>query len=75
LIRLAWASPAALAIAPFQDLLNLGRSGRMNVPGVAEGNWRWRATRHTLNTRNFEWLSDLTKITKRIESPAMEAAS
>ncbi len=75
LIRLAWASPAALAIAPFQDLLNLGSSGRMNVPGAAEGNWRWRATRHMLATRNFEWLGDLTKITKRVESTAMEVAS
>ena len=50
LIRLAWSSPAALAVAPFQDLLNLGAEGRVNVPGVANGNWRWRATRHMLST-------------------------
>jgi hypothetical protein len=36
LIRLAWSSPAALAKAPFQDLLNLGREGRMNVSGSVE---------------------------------------
>ncbi len=30
LIRLAWSSPAALAIAPFQDVLNLGRKGRID---------------------------------------------
>jgi 4-alpha-glucanotransferase len=42
LIRLAWSSPAALAVAPLQDLLNLGSEARMNRPGSAEGNWRWR---------------------------------
>jgi len=26
------------AIAPLQDLLNLGREARMNVPGRADGN-------------------------------------
>ena len=33
LIRLAWSSKAALAIAPLQDILNLGAESRMNVPG------------------------------------------
>ena len=31
-----------LAIAPLQDVLSLGNEARMNKPGVAEGNWRWR---------------------------------
>ena len=35
-MRLAWSSPAALAIAPLQDLLNLGGEARMNVPGRPE---------------------------------------
>jgi 4-alpha-glucanotransferase len=65
LIRLAWRSPAALAITPFQDLLNLGREGRMNVPGTAEGNWRWRATRQMMAPGTFQWLSDLTKSSNR----------
>src|SRR5262249_40592349 len=42
LMGLAWSSAAALAMAPLQDLLNLGREARMNVPGRAGGNWRWR---------------------------------
>ena len=25
-----------------QDYLALGSEGRINVPGMAEGNWRWR---------------------------------
>ena len=45
LIRWALASPACLAILPFQDLLMLGSDSRMNLPGTAEGNWRWRFSR------------------------------
>lgn len=37
-----WASVAALAIAPMQDLLNLPTEARMNYPGRADGNWVWR---------------------------------
>jgi len=60
LMELAWSSGAALAIAPLQDLLNLGREARMNVPGRAEGNWRWRATDDMLSDAAFEHLHQLT---------------
>jgi 4-alpha-glucanotransferase len=43
LIGAAYASAAELAVAPLQDVLGLGSEARMNVPGVARGNWRWRA--------------------------------
>ena len=65
LMHLAWASVAALAIAPLQDLLNLGNEARMNVPGRAEGNWRWRCTEEMLSDRAFEWLRDLTSTSGR----------
>ena len=65
LIRLAWSSVAALALAPLQDVLNLGSDARMNVPGQAEGNWRWRATEKMLTSSAFQWLSDLTATTNR----------
>ncbi len=65
LIRLAWSSVAALAVVPLQDLLGLGRDARMNVPGVAEGNWRWRATADMLSAQEFGWLEDLTRTSKR----------
>ncbi|MGO9918401.1 MAG: 4-alpha-glucanotransferase [Isosphaeraceae bacterium] len=65
LMHLAWESVAALAIAPLQDLLNLGNEARMNVPGRAEGNWRWRCTAEMLSARAFEWLRDLTKVSGR----------
>jgi 4-alpha-glucanotransferase len=44
LLRAVSASAAELAIAPAQDLLELGSEGRMNTPAVPTGNWSWRAT-------------------------------
>jgi 4-alpha-glucanotransferase len=70
LVRLAWSSVAALALAPLQDLLNLGANGRINVPGRVEGNWRWRATESMISTQAFGWLRDLTKTSNR--SPVLE---
>lgn len=42
MIRLAMGSVARTAIVPMQDLLGLGNEARMNRPGEAGGNWRWR---------------------------------
>ena len=66
LMNLAWSSVAALSMAPLQDLLNLGREARMNIPGRAEGNWSWRCTEDMLSDRRFEWLRDLTKNSERL---------
>jgi 4-alpha-glucanotransferase len=70
LMRLAWSSSAALAIAPLQDLLNLGSEARMNVPGRADGNWRWRVREDMLSLQAFQWLQDLTESSKRLATPA-----
>ena len=71
LMNVAWTSEAALAMAPLQDLLNLGAESRMNVPGHPEGNWTWRCTQDALSDRAFEWLRDLTKNANRLgPSPA-----
>ena len=42
LIRIAFSTAAYIAIAPMQDFLGLGSEARLNTPGVAGGNWRWR---------------------------------
>jgi 4-alpha-glucanotransferase len=74
LLRLVWSSVAALAIAPLQDVLNLGKEARMNQPGSAQGNWRWRVTDDMLSASALESLRDLTLASARTE-PAMAAAS
>jgi 4-alpha-glucanotransferase len=65
LVRLAWSSRAGLAVIPLQDLLNLGSQGRMNLPGTAEGNWRWRCTEEMLVPSVFDHLRDLTSASGR----------
>ena len=65
LIELAWSSSAALAMAPLQDLLNLGSETRMNVPGRVDGNWRWRCTEDMLSPPAFQWLHELTETSHR----------
>jgi len=68
LLGLAWSSTAALAMAPLQDLLNLGSEARMNVPGRTGGNWRWRCTPDMLSAAAFEWLRALTEASNRSNS-------
>lgn len=43
MMRAAWASVADLAVMQFQDLLGLGREGRINTPSTLGTNWQWRA--------------------------------
>ncbi len=48
LIRLAFSSPARVAMLQAQDVLGLGSEARMNNPARAGGNWRWRLERGAL---------------------------
>ncbi len=73
LLQLAWSSVAALALAPLQDLLNLGAEARMNVPGRVDGNWRWRCTEDMLSASSFEWLRDLTKSSEPFARPPIKS--
>jgi 4-alpha-glucanotransferase len=61
-IRLAWASVADYALAPLQDVLNLGTEARMNHPGHPAGNWSWRFTPALLADAVLDRLGDLTEI-------------
>ena len=61
LIRLAYASPAIVAIVQMQDVLGLGSEARMNVPGlVDERNWSWRLRRDELTPQLAERLRRAT---------------
>jgi 4-alpha-glucanotransferase len=65
LIRLAWASVSDCAIAPLQDVLDLGSEARMNAPGRAEGNWTWRFREGMLTDFVLERLRALTELYQR----------
>ena len=63
----AWGSPAALAIAPLQDVLGLGGDARMNLPGTVGGrNWRWRVREEALNPGVAARLRELTRVYGRL---------
>lgn len=62
MIHLVMQSPADLAIFPVQDLLGLGSEARMNVPGVAEGNWGWRMAPGALSGDVPRILGELTTV-------------
>jgi 4-alpha-glucanotransferase len=68
MIREALASPADIAIVPAQDLLELGSEARMNFPGIAKGNWRWRLKDGALTRELAERLRSITTTFGRLRS-------
>jgi 4-alpha-glucanotransferase len=60
LIRLAFSSPARLAIVQAQDVLGLGSEARMNRPATTGGNWRWQLERGALTPAVARRLLDAT---------------
>jgi 4-alpha-glucanotransferase len=68
LIAAAWNSRAALAIAPLQDVLDLGNDARMNLPGTEHGNWKWRFAPGDLTSERAERLQALTSSSRRARS-------
>src|SRR5262245_19893173 len=72
MIRLALSSVADTAIVPMQDVLGLGTDSRMNLPGSATGNWRWRFAEDRITptmTDNLARLTDVYDRTPRSQKP------
>jgi 4-alpha-glucanotransferase len=67
LIRTAMSSVAAISIIPLQDVLVLGKSARMNVPGTPAGNWSWRFTSESLSEVHSARLHHMTEIYGRLK--------
>lgn len=53
-------SAANTVIFPFQDVLGLDGTHRMNSPGVALGCWQWRFEWHQVRPEHARRLADLT---------------
>ncbi len=66
LVQLAHAAPARIAIVPAQDLLGLGREGRMNTPGRRRGNWRWQLAPRALTADLAARLREVTAAAGRL---------
>ena len=58
-------SVAEIAVVPMQDVLGLGSEARMNLPGRAKGNWRWRFEEKQITPAILRRLGDLTEVSGR----------
>jgi len=65
MIRTAYTSVADLAVVPLQDVLDLGSEARMNTPGLAKGNWSWRAPSDAFTPARAHRLGRLAEETER----------
>ena len=68
LIRLAFGSPARVAVIQAQDVLGLGSDARMNQPGRIGRSWRWRMEPGTLTSALAHRLREVTKAAGRLAS-------
>lgn len=69
LIHAALNSVSRLAIVPMQDVLQLGAGHRMNTPGVAAGNWRWRFEWSQLSAEQTAWWREQVERSGRSARP------
>ncbi len=58
MIRAIWSSVAVYAVAPMQDMLDLGTEARMNYPSRLGGNWHWRMRESDLSDALAKRLRD-----------------
>ena len=65
-IRAACASVADTAVYAMQDILGLDGRHRMNFPGQAEGNWRWRFTWSQVHTHHALRLRRVCQLYERL---------
>ena len=62
LIRSTMSSQASLTVFPMQDLLSQTAKERMNIPGVAKGNWKYRVEKDLLTKGLAEQLAQTTTV-------------
>jgi 4-alpha-glucanotransferase len=74
LIRAGWRSPAAVSVAPLQDILDLATEARMNFPSRPAGNWRWRVGEPAIADPLVERLASLNAETGRLVAADQRSA-
>lgn len=61
-LRTCFGTIATYAVVPMQDILGIGKDGRMNTPGEAMDNWSWRYRKEMLTEGLAEGLCKVTKL-------------
>lgn len=64
-IKHLWSTPADFVCAPIQDFLGFGTDTRMNIPGVEEGQWRFRLTYEAFDQLDVHWIRHINKLYER----------
>lgn len=65
IIETVWKSVSNTAIIAFQDMCGFGSDARMNIPGVADKNWRYRTTAETIDSMDINYFKKINRIFKR----------
>lgn len=65
-IRTIYQSSAGLVIIPMQDILGLGKEGRMNTPSTLGNNWIWRMKKNAANKTRSIRLKGLAQTYYRV---------
>lgn len=66
IIETVWKSSSNVAIIAFQDMCGFGSDARMNIPGVADKNWRFRTTADTVNAVDSEYFHHINALYRRM---------
>ena len=61
-----WQSASNVAIISLQDMCGFGADARMNIPGVAEKNWRFRTTRETIDSIDSAYFRHINALYRRM---------
>lgn len=62
IIETVWGSTANTAIISFQDMCGFGSDARMNIPGVAKNNWRFRTTKETIDNVDKAYFKKINQL-------------
>lgn len=72
LIIAAMQSVAQRVVVPMQDFLMLDSQHRMNVPGVAQGNWRWQMDWAQIPENLAQQIEQLLQLTERTQDAVVQ---
>jgi 4-alpha-glucanotransferase len=71
IIETVWQSASNVAVISLQDMCGFGSDARMNTPGIAEKNWRFRTTRDTIDSIDTEYFRRINALYRRMY-PSLE---